>query len=275
MFGKAMIDDLVRKNPAKGIKIIRDDSEDGGKNIRVLSLEEQALFFECSKGTFYDNLFTIAITTGLRMGELCALTWDDIDFDKMEINIKKTLLYAKLDNDTCKKFHLHPPKTKTSNRKVPINRQCEMALKKQKMQKDIIASKSPKEAIEGFDNLLFTTKYNTPINSQIFSDAIKTIVNEINLCRDILEEIELFSSHCFRHSFATRCIEAGIQPKTLQTYLGHATLQMTMDLYVSVFDQQKSEEMKKLENMLDTSFTVSDELIEEKYNKILKEEKGN
>ena len=55
----------------------------------------------------------------------------------------------------------------------------------------------------------------------------------------------------FRHTFATRCIESGIQPKTLQKYLGHATLQMTMDLYVHTTDEHKQEEMKKLESSLE------------------------
>ena len=58
--------------------------------------------------------------------------------------------------------------------------------------------------------------------------------------------MEKFSGHTFRHTFATRCIESGIQPKTLQKYLGHATLQMTMDLYVHVTEDFKREEIKKL-----------------------------
>jgi integrase len=273
MFNKAMIDDLVNKNPAKGIKLIRNEDEDGGKDVRVLSKEEQAEFFECCKGTFYDNLFIVAMCTGLRCGEISSLTKKDIDFDKMEININKTLLYQKLDDDTKKTFQLHPPKTKSSVRSIPINRQCEVALKKQFLQKEVIESKSPKAALKGFEDLIFTTKYNTPINSQIYSDAIKAIVNEINLCKDTLEEIETFSSHCFRHTFATRCIENEIQPKTLQSYLGHATLKMTMDLYVKTFDEHKHEEMKKLENSLDTSFIVNNELIEEKYNKMIEEDK--
>jgi integrase len=275
MFNKAMIDELVNKNPAKGIKLVRNVNEDSGKDIRTLSLEEQALFFECCKGTFYDNLFVVAITTGLRCGEITALTMDDIDFDKGEISITKTLLYQKLDNDNKKTFQLHPPKTKSSIRTIPINRQCEIALKKQILQKAVITSKSPKSPIKGFNNLLFTTKFNTPINAQIYSDAIKAIISEINLTRDELEEIEPFSSHCFRHTFATRCIECNIQPKTVQAYLGHASLQMTMDLYVKTFDDHKKEEMIKFENSIDTSFLSSPDHIEEKYNKLIDDVKNS
>jgi len=258
MFGKAQIDDFVRKNPAKGIKLVRDEDE-----------EERKLFFDCCRGTFYDNLFTVAVCTGLRMGELCALTEDDIDWDNMVIRVTKTLLYAKLEDlgDTKKTFHLHPPKTKASRREVPIIKQCAIALKKQIMQKAVVSAKSPKQAIQGFENLLFTTKYNTPINAQIFADAIKAIVTEINLTRDPLEEMEAFSSHCFRHTFATRSLEKDMQPRTLQEILGHATLDMTMRLYVSVLDDHKKSEMKKFEEDFDTTMTVDDDTVLERYNK--------
>lgn len=113
--------------------------------------------------------------------------------------------------------------------------------------------------------LHFTTKYGTPICNQILLDAIKRIIEEINLCRDELEQFESFSPHCFRHTFATRCFEAGIQPKTVQTYLGHATLQMTMDLYTSVLENHKQEEMQKLESVLNDVFECGDDIIEEKF----------
>ncbi len=261
MFDKAMIDNYVLKNPCKGIRLARDEKKD----MRVFSREEQMEFFECSKGTFYDNLFVVAVSTGLRQGEICALTWDDIDFEKKEISVTKTLLYQKLEGDTQKEFHLNPPKTRTSKRTVPISRQCEMALKKQYIQRNNVMARKSAKPLAGFENLLFTTKFGTPICDQILIDAIRRIVDEINLCRDELEQFEMFSSHCFRHTFATRCFEAGIQPKTVQTYLGHATLQMTMDLYTSVLENHKQEEMQKLESVLNDVFECVDDIIEEKF----------
>ena len=261
MFDKAMVDNYVLKNPCKGIRLARDEKKD----MRVFSREEQAEFFECSKGTFYDNLFVVAVSTGLRQGEICALTWDDIDFEKKEISVTKTLLYQKLEGDTQKEFHLNPPKTRTSKRTVPISKQCETALKKQYIQRNNVMARKSAKPLEGFENLLFTTKYGTPICNQILLDAIKRIIEEINLCRDELEQFEIFSPHCFRHTFATRCFEAGIQPKTVQTYLGHATLQMTMDLYTSVLGNHRQEEMQKLENVLNDVFECVDNNIEEKF----------
>lgn len=270
MFNKAMIDEFINKNPAKSIKLTRDEKKD----VRVLTPKEQTEFFDACKGTFYDNLFIVAVTTGLRVGEISALRWEDIDFERNTIKVTRTLLYQKIEElgDTKKTFHINPPKTKTSKRDVPMGRQCILALKKQYMQKNIIASKIPKKVDEKFQDLLFTTKYNTPINSQIMCDAIKRIVDEINLTKDTLEEVDVFSMHCFRHTFATRCFEAGIQPKTVQAYLGHATLQMTMDLYTSVLDDHKQNEIDKLENRIDDVFNDGNELTEERFKKVIREE---
>lgn len=201
IFNKAIINEYVMKNPAKGMSIKRDEKKD----IRVLSVEEQTLFFDCCKGTFYDNFFTTAISTGMRIGELAALRWKDIDWENNLIHVTRTLIYQKFEGDAKKEFHLGNPKTYTSIRDIPINRQCEIALKKQYMQKYVVEAKAPKckQPEEQFKDLLFTTKYDTPLNSQIVCDAIKKIVDEINLTRDYIEEMEVFSCHCFRHTFAT------------------------------------------------------------------------
>ena len=266
IFNKAMIDDLVRKNPARGITVKKDEEKD----IIVLSKEDQIAFFDCCKGTFYDNFFNVAVTTGMRIGELAALRWKDVDLDKKVIHVRRTLVYQKYESDTGKTFHFEDPKTYTSTRDIPINRQCEIALKKQFMQKNVIERKRPKKVEKQFADLLFTTRYNTPLNSQIVCDAIKDITDEINLVRDFIEELEPFSCHCFRHTFATRCFEAGIKPKTVQSYLGHASLEMTMDLYTAVLPQYKTEEMDKLENALDALEESADEMVDNKFDLLQK-----
>ena len=209
----------------------------------------------------------VAVTTGLRQGEICALTWDDINLDKKEISVTKTLLYQKLEGDSKKTFHINPPKTKTSKRKVPINKQCELALKKQFIQRNNIMAKSSAKPLKGFEDLLFTTKFGTPICDQILIDNIKKIIDEINICRDELEQFEYFSPHCLRHTFATRCFETDIPPKTVQQLLGHASLQMTMDLYTHVLEDKKQEAMLKLEKTLDDVFGGKEDIVEERFNR--------
>ena len=264
MFNKALIDEFVRRNPAKGITLKRDEE----KEIKVLTEEEQSLFFDCCKGTFYDNFFTVAGTTGMRIGEIASLEECDCDFTKKEINVRRTLVYAKYEDDEKKTFHFEDPKTGSSVRTIPMNKKCELALKKQIFQKRVVVNKAPKSKMpeEQFRKLLFTTSFNTPLNSQIICDAIKKIVNEINLTRDLLEEVEIFSCHAFRHTFATRCFEAGIKPKTVQTYLGHATLKMTMDLYTSVLPKQMTNEMNRLDEKLDKLEKESESELEKRLN---------
>ena len=190
-------------------------------------------------------------------GELFALTEDDIDFEKNEIKVNKTLLYQKLDGDTQKEFHIDPPKTKSSYRTVPINSFCKEALQEQIILHKIICDNSPHKGKLDFPDLLFTTKFGTPLNSQLYLQAIGKIVDEINLTKDPLDAMEKFSGHTFRHTFATRCFEAGIPPKTVQSYLGHASLQMTMDLYTSVLDKKKVDDMKLLEDTIGLEKTNS------------------
>lgn len=266
IFNKAIINEYVSKNPAKGITVKRNEE----KEIKVLSTEEQTIFFDCCKGTFYDNLYITAVSTGMRIGELAALRWSDIDWDKKLIHVTRTLVYQKYEGDSKKEFHFEPPKTNTSKRDVPINKQCEIALKKQYMQKLVVSDKAPKskKPSEEYRELLFTTKYDTPINSQIICDAIKRIVDEIKLTRDYVDEMELFSAHCFRHTFATRCFEAGIQPKTVQKYLGHATLQMTMDLYTSVMPKYLTDEMEKVSVLLDKISNDGEAIAEKQYESV-------
>ena len=114
MFSRAMEDELMSRNPTKGVKL-RAKKEVFAK---ALTIDEQEVFFECCAGTFYDNLFNIAVNTGLRPGELFALTENDIDFENGLINVSKTLVYQKYLDDERKEFHLEEPKTEQSNRKL-------------------------------------------------------------------------------------------------------------------------------------------------------------
>lgn len=225
MFNIAIENDYAYRNPAKGIRLAKNRPNDRV----VLTVEQQEDFFECSAGTFYDHMFVVAINTGLRPGEL---------------SVTKTLLYQKLDGDEGKAFHIGPPKTGSSVRTVPMNQACEEALRKQIRLKKMLSLKYVQD--NEFRSLLFVTKFNTPICSVVLNEAIKRIVAEINLQRDEIDQFPIFSAHTFRHSFATRCMEVGIQMRTIQSYLGHASLQMTTDLYVHATEEFKQKELEKL-----------------------------
>ena len=95
-----------------------------------------------------------------------------------------------------------------------------------------------------FKNLVFPSRSNNPLYETVIIRAIHITLTKMN--EDGIN-IEKFSPHTFRHTFATRAIENGMNPKVLQQIMGHGTLQMTMDLYCHVFDKTLFDEMKKME----------------------------
>ncbi len=238
MLQRALEDQLVNSNPVSGIKLR------AYKEVKAvaLSLEEQQIFFKYCEGTFYDNLFNVAVNTGLRPGELFALELDDINLKDGYIDINKTLVYQKYLTDEHKTFHVEPPKTRQSYRRVPINSICKLFLEKQLLQKKFVSRNEPKQQ----NSYLFTTKYNTPLNSVIYSEAIQSVIKKINRDRPEDDQFTQFSGHTLRHTFATRCFEKGINAKVVQSYLGHASLKMTMDLYVHVTAEKSSEDIEKI-----------------------------
>lgn len=238
MLQRAVEDNLIINNPVSGVKL-RADKEIKAKS---LTLNEQNVFFDYCRNKFYDNLFNVAVNTGLRPGELFALQLSDIDLENGFIDVNKTLVYQKYLDDESKTFHVEPPKTKQSYRKVPINSICRTYLEKQVSLKTVVSEKRPRQQNE----YLFVTKFNTPLNSQIYSDAIKAVIRQINLTRSFDEQFESFSGHTFRHTFATRCFENGVDAKVVQSYLGHASLKMTMDLYTHVTDEKSMTDIEKI-----------------------------
>ena len=247
MFNKAMDDNFVTKNPARGVKVVRNEAVEP----KYLTPEEQKLFMDYCKGTFYDNMFIVALNTGMRPGEIYALTENDLDFKEKTISVTKNLVYQKYEGDEQKNFHLGPPKTKASYRKIKMTRACEVALKKQIMQSRLIKSRTPKVLKEELKDLLFTTKYGTPINAEIECDSIMNIIDGINLMRDDMEQLEYFGGHCFRHTFASNCYRSGFSWKSIQKLLGHTNLSFTTDRYVHLFAEEVEEDIEVLSEAMD------------------------
>ena len=239
MCNRAMEDDYLLKNPVKGV---RTKAKKEKNDYSYLTRCETDDFFRYSVGSFYDNAFHVHVNTGLRPGELFALLPSDVHLDEGYIDINKTLVYAKFEGDTKKEFHIETPKTTCSNRRIPINSDCREHLMDQIRMKDIVSSKYRNDSCP----FLFTSSLNTPIEVQMYNDAITSVVKSVNYRRGMLDVMDYFTGHTFRHTFATRCFEAGIQPKVVQKYLGHATLQMTMDLYTHVTDELAQEDIEKI-----------------------------
>lgn len=199
----------------------------------------------------YDTLFTLALATGLRIGELLALSWGDIDFTKKTITVNKTLQYMKNKETNKFEYIVQTPKTRTSKRTIPLLESLVFILKRQKREQEKqikrMGDKWEPIVAAGLDNLVFTTEFGKPFDRNSINRVLTSIVNGMN--KERTEPFEHFTPHTLRHTFATRCFENGIPPKVVQEYMGHSTLQMTMDLYTHVMEETKTEEIKKLEKV--------------------------
>ena len=234
---KAKRNGLISKNPAKNL-ITQIDNE-YPKERRVLSIQETELFLEYSKESRYYNLFVVALETGMRIGELKALYWNDIDFSRRALWVKKTMCLVRGDHGTY--FEVHNPKTFSGNRLIPLTNKCIEALMRQKA---LNTSTVQKYKDTNFTNLVFPSKKNQPFHDMVILESIHNVIAKMAADGFYVEK---FGPHTFRHTFATRAIENDMNPKTLQRILGHSSLQMTMNLYCHVSDDKLFDEMKKME----------------------------
>ena len=158
MFEKAIASEFMTKNPAKGATVIKGRQ----KERRVLTVDEQATFLKVVAGNWYEPLFCLALLTGLRQGELCALTWDDIDFETKKLSVNKTLIYSKNIGEKNASYKCNPPKTEKGNRTISLTDEAIAVLRKQKSQcewlKSQIGTRANLTPVKGFENLVFYTR---------------------------------------------------------------------------------------------------------------------
>jgi len=223
-------------NPAKGVRMLKSDKKPPRETIhRALSLEETEGFFRAAErlGSWYLNLYSFLLNTGCRFGEAGALRASDIA-DEM-IRIERTLTrtvdgHLVIGSDT---------KTGHSARLIPARREALAAVQGQQRQ-NVREFGRP----DGTQQTVFCAKRGGLLGAR----CVKKDIDRICLAAGI----ERFSSHAFRDTFATRAVESGMQPKTLQEILGHADIGITMNLYAHVMEDTKRIQMTAVEVMRGT-----------------------
>ncbi|BBF43924.1 Integrase [Lachnospiraceae bacterium KM106-2] len=248
IMNKAVANDYILKNPCKGIampkKVIKES--------RVLTKEEQKIFFNYAENYAHINLLKFEVTTGCRIGEVLGLKWDDIDFEERKLTIKRNLNYSKaLQPDEGSKFYFGEPKNEYSKRTFYVRDEVYNILQNQKqkqlqmrLRKGDLWNKNKE-----WEGLVFTTVDGRPINYGNIREAIFSIVEQINMVEIEMakqegrkpKKFENLSTHTFRHTFSTRCLEHGVKPEVRDAILGHSLGGM-LGIYTHVtFEEIKSE----------------------------------
>lgn len=226
---QALINGMIERNPVKLAKVPRQNEK---KVRQAMTREQQALFMEYAKESYLYNFFAIMLRTGLRNGEMRGLKYTDIDKKNKVLHVQRTLKY--IDGQG---YIEDTPKTKTSRRDIPLT---DATLQLLDEQKNYWGFK-----IVNLDRYLFCNEKGEPLSRDRVQAEINRIIMRI---RKGGNDFERITAHVFRHTFATRAIEAGMQPQVLKTILGHSSLAMTMDLYSHVLPDTKAEEMEKIVN---------------------------
>ena len=218
---------MIERNPVKLAELPRQTER---KPRQVLTKEQQALFMEYAKKSYLYNFFAVMLRTGMRNGELRGLKFSDIDRSKNVIHVQRTLKY--IDGSG---YFEDTPKTMSSRRDIPLTADTLRLITKQRGYWGFGAERP--------NRYLFCTKQGEPLSRDRVQSEIDKIVKEIQKDGHPFERI---TPHVFRHTFATRAIEAGMQPQVLKTILGHSSLSMTMDLYSHVMPETRAAEMEKI-----------------------------
>lgn len=201
---------------------------------RVLTREEQSGFAEyllkemdaCKFGVL------LAMLTGLRIGEICALKWSDISLPDRTVSVSRTMQRIKNVAQTKNaktRITVSVPKSRMSERLIPLNEYVEKLCQKWQVQDS--------------EAYVLTGTRDRYLEPRTLQYRIQHYTTECGL--------EGVHFHTLRHSFATRCIEAGFEIKSLSEILGHSTTKITLDCYVHSSMRLKRENMERLNNVLD------------------------
>ena len=176
--------------------------------------------------TFRNLGIYISLTTGLRIGEICALKWEDIDTNNGTIGVNRTIerIYIAEGNHKHTKLVINTPKTKNSCREIPMSR-------------ELLTMVKPLKKVMN-QNFYVLTNEEKPTEPRTYRNYYNRLLEKLGIPK--------LKYHGLRHSFATRCIESNCDYKTVSVLLGHANITTTLNLYVHPNIEQKKRCIDKM-----------------------------
>lgn len=224
MLDYAYQNDVILKNPCN--KMVKSEIGKQSRKKQALTLGQQKEFCKVAIGNTYEYQYRFLLQTGLRTGEMVGLRWSDVDLENRLLTINRSMEYRHSTGE----WRIGEPKSKSGYRTIPLTEEAVEILKLQK-QKNRTFKVIPME----WADIVFLCKKGTPVKNSTYDTMLFKLCDKAGIDR--------FSMHVLRHTFATRCIEAGMKPKTLQTILGHSNIGITMNLYVHTTEEQKHKEI--------------------------------
>jgi integrase len=229
---QAVNDGLVPRNVTEAVKPPQLRREE----IKPLTSQQAKMFLKAVRGDRLEALYVLAITAGLRQGELLGLRWEDVDLERGTLQVRRTLSGSKNGNPI---FGI--PKTAKGKRSVKLT---EKALEALKRHRELQLEEGQRLAgLWQEHGLIFTTQVGTPINRHnLVTRSFKPFLDRAGLPK--------IRFHDLRHTCATLMLCGGIHPKVVQELLGHASVTITLDTYSHVLPTMPGEAAGKMDSML-------------------------
>ena len=244
----AVNDGLINKNPTKGM--LGDFGLAPQEKTALTENQQKRLMeFVKSDSTYnvYYPMLSIMLGTGVRCGELIGLTWDDVDMENREIHIKRTLVYK--DYGDGLRLHVSTPKTLSGVRTIPMTDSVYTAFEEQKRLNDILGRSQKSFDVDGLKDFVFITRNGRPLLMNSVNKVLTGIVKEMNK-QGNAEKFPAVSAHIMRHTFCTRMAEKGMDIKALQYVMGHANINITMNIYNHITDMSRvADELAKINKL--------------------------
>ena len=263
-FQLAVRDSIIRINPSDGV--MAQVKKLSGKNHGVrhaLTVEQQRAFIKYTEEnpvfSHWASLFKFLLGTGCRIGEAIGIRWEDIDFEKRIISINHSIVYYSREykNHVQCSFAVSLPKTEAGIRTIPMMDTVYSALQMElEDQKEYGFNEI---VIDGMTGFIFMNRFGNVHNPQAVNRAIKRIYESYN-AEEVVKAakqhrepviIPHFSCHHLRHTFCSRFCENETNLKVIQSIMGHANIETTMDIYAEVSDSKKQEAIENLAHKLD------------------------
>ena len=244
---QAVKEHLLVYNPCDAVTLPSGEKPE----IRVFTNDQQQALVKASYHHRYGVFIRLDLCTGLRMGELLALKWEDIDFSTAQLHVRRTInrlaKYEAHAGESKTEIVFGTPKTKNSRRIIPLTRTMIDELTRWK---NLQAQDKLRAGDKFTDNgFVVTNEFGHYIEQKTFKDYYDRMLKDA--------DVGHFTFHALRHTFATRALERGMDCKTLSAILGHYSVAFTMDTYVHSMDEHKRNEMNKMDDMFGVQYSIS------------------